>query len=114
MERPAPESRWVISLRACGRNGVPNPVQGLVESDRSYLGQEAVATAREFLDRFTFSGRMPADELAALAADPQMSLAWAVGGSDATVPDSSHEPARRVLSAGSPVGEPTNPCRTAC
>ena len=44
-----------------------------------YFGAEAVATVREFLGRYTFAGRTPADRLAELVEDPRRALAWAAG-----------------------------------
>jgi glutamate--cysteine ligase len=43
-----------------------------------YFGRTALAVAHEFLERFTYQGRMPADELGALQAqDPALALRWA-------------------------------------
>ncbi|MCP4901910.1 MAG: hypothetical protein GY906_33515 [bacterium] len=57
-----------------------------------YVGADYLAMTREYLDRFTFSGRMPADELCEMAGDPGRSLAWAadceetLGASAASAP----------------------------
>jgi glutamate--cysteine ligase len=57
---------WEEALRAAER--LPD----------GYIGDKDAACARDFLDRFTFAGRMPADELQELdAEDPARSLAWA-------------------------------------
>jgi glutamate--cysteine ligase len=52
---------------------------GAARLSRDLVDAEAVAATHAFLDRFTYAGRMPADELAELMNDPRRTLAWAAG-----------------------------------
>jgi glutamate--cysteine ligase len=52
-------------------------LEGASRLPDGYLGDGAVSVAREFVQRYTAAGRMPADELAELdAEDPARALSW--------------------------------------
>jgi len=55
-------------------------LDGVSRLPADYFGVDAVLTARQFLERYTFRGRMPADQLAELLArSPRKALGWATG-----------------------------------
>jgi glutamate--cysteine ligase len=64
---PLADRLWGIALAGAAR--LPSEL----------TGNQAIVVARTFLERFTFAGRMPADELNELMDDPRRTLAWATG-----------------------------------
>jgi glutamate--cysteine ligase len=62
---PLADRLWGIALAGAAR--LPSEL----------TGHQAIVVARTFLERFTFAGRMPADELNELMDDPRRTLAWA-------------------------------------
>jgi glutamate--cysteine ligase len=86
------QSRLPELWEQAARNGVRAPeigpladrlwgiaLAGAARLPAELTGHQVVVVARQFLERFTFAGRMPADELAELIDDPGRSLAWATG-----------------------------------
>jgi len=66
---------WELALAGAGR------------MSSGYLGANALAATYGFLERFTFAGRMPADDLEGLSADPRDAVAWAAGCQDRALSD---------------------------
>jgi glutamate--cysteine ligase len=56
-------------------------LEGALRLPAGFFGEQALCTARRFLDQYTLRGRMPADDLGELLADdPSRALAWASVG----------------------------------
>jgi hypothetical protein len=56
-------------------------LRGAERLPAGFVGSQAMATTRRFLERYTFRGRAPADELRELhERGPAYSLAWAAAG----------------------------------